>query len=247
MSRSIFLLILSLSLSLASATTRADLVLVLGDAQSEADVVPYLTGLGHTVDNPNIYYDYDPGVAADLSAYDSVIMLYGYDYGFGLTANASTALTSYIDNGGRFITTAWMAYSHEDFLGDPIFDRSPVEYLDEEYDSVWDIDESSAFFTGLSDGWSDLEGNETITITDPNAIALGSNQYGDALVVYTENSQGGQYIYLNHAMSYDTGDVSIQALTLLGNSVAFTAVPEPSSLCLLGISCCFLGLRRRKS
>jgi hypothetical protein len=232
-------------ISLAGGVNGAS-ILVLGDDQSEDSVVPHLTGLGHTVSNPAIYHDYDPGLSADLSSFDAIVMLYGYDYGYGLTANASTAINSYINGGGRFVTTAWMAYSHEDFPGDPIFDQLPVSYNGEEYDSVWDVDETSPIFLGLADGWSDSEGVENITITTPGAVALGSNQYGDALVVYTENANGGLYIYLNHGMSYDTGDVSSQALTLVGNAVGFTPVPEPTSICLLGLGALGSFLRRRR-
>ena len=64
MIRKMLLLLLITAISPVSAGT----VLVLGDYQSESDVVPYLTGLGHTVSNPDIYYDWDPGAAADLSA-----------------------------------------------------------------------------------------------------------------------------------------------------------------------------------
>lgn len=228
---------LPLLLVTAIAPASAGMVLVLGDDQSESDVVPYLTGQGHTVSNPAAYYDWDPGVAADLSAHHSVVMLYGYHYGYGLTPNASNAIVSFIQDGGNFVTTAWMAYAHEDFSGDPLFDMTPVKYEDEGYDAVWDISDSYPFFAGLTDGWSDGEGFEYLTITDPSAVTLGTNQYGEPLVVYTENAAGGRFVYLNHAMSYDTGSVSTHALTLVGNAVVpASQVPEPSAFSLLGIA-----------
>lgn len=229
--------LLALVLVTALSPASAGMVLVLGDDQSEDDVVPYLTGLAHTVDNPDIYYDWDPGAGADLSAYDAVVMLYGYDYDYGLTTNASTAIVSYIAGGGHFIATSWVAYSHEDFAGDPLFDMTPVEYDDEGYDAVWDIDEGSPYFAGLTDGWSDGEGFEYLTITDASAISLGSNQYGEPLVVYTENAAGGRYTYLNHAMSYNNGSVSTEGLMLVGNAiVAADTIPEPSTFALLGFA-----------
>ncbi|MEO2045644.1 MAG: hypothetical protein ABGX16_03615 [Pirellulales bacterium] len=209
-------------------------ILVLGDDQSEADVVPYLQGLGQGVTMPGSYYDWDPGANADLSNYDAVVLLYGYEYGYELTANGSAAIVSYLQGGGHFITHSYVAYSHEDFSGDALFDMTPVEYVDEDYDAVWDVDETSAYFTGMTDGWSDGEGFEHLTVTDPNAVSLGTNQYGDPLVVYTE-SNGGRYTYLNHAMSYQTGDVSDDALKLMGNSVMLlqggdNVVPEPTTV-----------------
>lgn len=241
------LLFLILAVS-AMTPTFAAMVMVLGDDQSEDDIVPYLESLGHTVNMPDVYYDWDPGLGADLSGYDSIVMLYGYDYGYGLTANASSALVSYINGGGNFITTAWLAYSDEDFAGDAFFDITPVEYDDEGYDAIWDIDESSPYFTGLSDGWSDNEGFEYLTITNPNAIALGSNQYGEPLVVFMDTMNGGRYSYLNHAMSYDTGSVSSEALTLVGNAVGLSAsVPVPGTLALLGIAgLAAVGARRNR-
>lgn len=209
-------------------------VLVLGDDQSEVDVVPYLMHLGQTVIHPGSYYDWDPGANADLSNHDAVVLLYGYEYGYELTANGSAAIVSYLQGGGHFITHSWVAYSHEDFSGNPLFDMTPVEYDGEDYDAVWDVDETSAYFTGMTDGWADGEGFEHMTVTDPNAVSLGTNQYGEPLVVYTE-SNGGRYTYLNHGMSYETGDVSDDGLKLMGNSVMLfqggdNAVPEPTTV-----------------
>lgn len=209
-------------------------VLVLGDDQSEVDVVPYLMQLGQTVIHPGSYYDWDPGANADLSNHDAVVLLYGYEYGYELTANGSAAIVSYLQGGGHFITHSWVAYSHEDFSGNPLFDMTPVEYDGEDYDAVWDVDETSAYFTGMTDGWADGEGFEHMTVTDPNAVSLGTNQYGEPLVVYTE-SNGGRYTYLNHGMSYETGDVSDDGLKLMGNSVMLfqggdNAVPEPTTV-----------------
>lgn len=219
-------------MSLLPSVTTAS-VLVLGDDQSEVDVVPYLQSLGQTVTMPGSYYDWDPGVNANLSSYDAVVLLYGYEYGYELTENGSEAIVDYLLNGGHFITHSWVAYSHEDFSGDAFFDMTPVEYDDEDYDAVWDVDETSDYFAGMEDGWFDNEGFEYLTVTDPSAVALGSNQHGEPLVVYTE-SNGGRYTYLNHAMSYDTGGVSEDALTLLGNSVLLlqggdSTVPEPAT------------------
>ena len=71
-------------------------VFVLGDGQSEDDVVPYLQGLGLDVTLADVsYYRYwDPGANADLSHYDAVVLLYGYEYGYELTTNGSAAVTA---------------------------------------------------------------------------------------------------------------------------------------------------------
>ena len=101
-------------------------VLILEDDGTEGDVQTILTDAGYTVTMGGLYSDY---AGTDFSAFDMVILLYGYDYGYSIDVTVQQGLKDFVTAGGILLTTEWLTYQgsgDEDW--ETLIDILPLAY-----------------------------------------------------------------------------------------------------------------------
>ena len=84
-------------------------VLLLGDDYAETQVQVALEAAGHVVTYAGLYFEWD-GVTPDVSDFDVVVFLDGYEYGHELQPMAATALESFVAQGHGLVMTEWVAW-----------------------------------------------------------------------------------------------------------------------------------------
>jgi len=104
-------------------------ILILEDGATEDSIQTILTDAGYTVTMGGPYDEY---TGTDFTAFDLVILLYGYDYGYDIAQNVQQGLKDFVTAGGVLMTTEWLTYEG---VGAPewetLIDILPLAYNDD--------------------------------------------------------------------------------------------------------------------
>lgn len=231
------LFILSLIAPLTINYAQAADILILDDDYG-TEVADDLTSAGHTVTSLP-YYDWE-GDNPNLSAFDVVILLNGYEYGYELgndeNSPAYAALEGFIRSGGTFASTEWVIYDMDDDvkLGlDPILPADYTSYVDYNYSGTYTVLQNDhPLAAGLPTTWDAADDADGGGCTDlkPGAItvisrSMDNDPTGDCLTAYALaylNIGQGVSIHLNSDLGHeDDVDATPQLLQILRNVATF--------------------------
>lgn len=206
-------------------------ILILDDNGSSGGFERILGDAGYTYTNGGYYEDY---TNTDFSAYDLVILLYGYDYGYEIDLDVQAALKTWVQAGGVLLTTEWFTYSYDDVDIDTLLEILPLTYNDdycddgggvcpETYTRMVDHPVTAGlpatFVTPDDWTYSFLAVNPTSLATDIQVLFEGSNS-GAALGVGTFGS--GHTLNWSMAGEYDGSDIwSAETERIVENIAAF--------------------------
>ena len=203
-------------------------VLYLGDdGQNNGVIYDHLAAAGFNVTDGSPFFNWD-GVQPDVTNFDVVVYVEGFDYGRGLTPPADAALTAWMLAGGGVIRSEWIAYE----LGDTVtsetdFDQYlPVESPSSDflYDAVWTVTDSGHPLTaGLPASWTSEEGGCTVASAFAETVVVATAEgCGPALSYMTHGTNGGKVIHINDDFGEDQGSApDPDALQVLTNAVLF--------------------------
>jgi hypothetical protein len=248
-------------------TANADSVLLLSTGVTAEDnaVVNLLTADGHTV---TVGPQYQSFTGSNLSGYSAVIMLQnnGPDGG-DMPSAGQTALLNYVNGGGGLLTGEWTVWSNAargyNTILAPLFPvipsttfdyNSPITYTQATANAILDNGLPSSFtFNADNNG-----GTETYFQPKAGATVYYGSSYsgippGDGVIgwdygegrVLSLSTLAGQ----NELGDPNYGTLFSNAVNFVDGAAAVTAVPEPSTLSLLGIGVAGLTIRcwlRRK-
>jgi len=195
-------------------------VLLLGDNGSEPQVEAALAAAGHAVTTIALYSDWD-GVTPDVSEFDVVVYLDGYDYGKGLTPEADAAVAAFVANGGGLVRTEWSVWAG---MVNAETDRlMPLTYAGT-YKSApeWNVIlPGHALVANVPTVWYDTNG---YSYADPDASAtvVMQSEGGYPLLTY-RNDTGGTVVHINHDLTFKGTAIDSNALQLFVNAVEFAA------------------------
>jgi hypothetical protein len=103
-------------------------ILILDDGGTEVEVQTMLEAAGYTVTMGGLYYEY---TGTDFSAYDLVILLYGYDYDYYIEIEVQQGLKDFVAAGGVLLTTEWLTYTGAgESEWETLIDLLPLAYND---------------------------------------------------------------------------------------------------------------------
>lgn len=193
-------------------------VLLLGDADAELQIQPALESAGNSVVFGGVYYEWD-GVDPDVTDFDVVVYLDGYDYGYGLQPAAEAALAEFVGQGGGLIVTEWIMYdTSSDLIGPELLQLMPVTYNDDyTTEATWTVlDAGHPLAAGLPASWSDTAQYSHV-VADPNATVVIENENGNPMVTYRVDS-GGVVLHINHDMTYTTETINANCMQILVNA-----------------------------
>jgi hypothetical protein len=247
-------------ISIGIGNSKADSVLLLstGVAAEDNAVVNLLTADGHNVTVGPDYYNYSG--TPSLAGYSAVILLQNNNGdGENIPISGQTALLNYVNGGGGLLTGEWTVWGNaaEGFntILAPLFPvipstaynyTSPITYTQATPNSVLNSGLPSSFtFNADNNG-----GTETYFQPKSGATVYYGSSYGDGLIGWNYGS--GRVLSLSTlAGQTELGDPNYGRL--FSNAVTsvdgITAVPEPSTLTLLGIGAVGMTVhcwRRRK-
>jgi hypothetical protein len=245
---------------------KADNVLLLstGVTANDTAVVNLLDADGHTVTvSSTPYYDYTG--SPSLSSYSAVILLQNNNGdGDPIPAAGQTALLNYVNGGGGLLTGEWTVWNNAALGYNTILApllpvipssaynyNSPITYSQATANSVLNNGLPSSFtFTGYDNGGTETYFQPKNGATVYYGSSYGGTPPGDGVIGWNYGS--GRVLSLSTlAGPSELSDPNYG--TLFSNAVTFvdgvSAVPEPSTLTLLGIGAVGLTLhclRRRK-
>lgn len=207
-----------------SSTVLGQSVLILEDDGTEDSVYSILTANGINTTLGGNYWEY---TGAGINQYGLVIFLCGVDYGETMDTSVQQIIRDYVFNGGKLLTTEWIAYGVYDYYP-LIYEILPVVYNDD-----WDYNEETYYkqlnhpiSLSLPDSFVvpvDWSYSFTIRDTTPSKQALTiftGSESGDAVVLGRYGS--GEIIHWNMAGQYDGDSIwSPEIKTLLINIVRY--------------------------
>ncbi len=216
-----------------------------GKAGQNSQVQTFLSTYGYTVTIGDTYSTFSRS-SDFLGSYNAVLLMPGFsDDGLDMPTAGQTALLNYVQTGGGLVTTEWSAWLTSRSYLQTLSEAFPVSsvgtyrsttsttYFQSTYDSVIDynLPASSYTFNNLRNSGgteSILTANDGATVFFTSSIASG------AVGVAGWTYGSGRVISLSLLAA--ESDPNYQQL--LANSIAWadppTAVPEPSTLFLLG-------------
>ncbi len=213
-----------MGLSVWMGNAQAANILLLGDGTSaDTQVENSLQTAGHTVTLAD--YRFWNGATPVLNTTTANIVIALNDNGgVDYTSGGAAAITSFINAGGSFLTTAWTMYdinaTKKTFLSSllPVTDYSGYAYTGD----TWTVAQAShPLASGLPASWSSNAGWETITAkTGAQVIISGT---GKPLFTCIDNAGGGVVMYLNHDMSYTVGAIEANTLKIMSNAASLAA------------------------
>lgn len=202
----------------------AQSVLILEDDGTEDSVYAVLTSGGINTTLGGNYWEY---TGTGINQYGLVIFLCGVDYGETMDTSVQQIIRDYVFNGGKLLTTEWIAYGVYDYYP-LIYEILPVVYNDD-----WDYNEETYYkqlnhpiSLSLPDSfvvpvdWSySFTLRDTTTSKQALTIFKGSES-GDAVVLGRHGV--GEIIHWNMAGHYDGDSIwSPEIKTLLNNIVRY--------------------------
>lgn len=207
-----------------SSTVLGQSVLILEDDGTEDSVYSILTANGINTTLGGNYWEY---TGAGINQYGLVIFLCGVDYGETMDTSVQQIISDYVFNGGKLLTTEWIAYGVYDYYP-LIYEILPVVYNDD-----WDYNEETYYkqlnhpiSLSLPDSFVvpvDWSYSFTLRDTTPSKQALTiftGSESGDAVVLGRYGS--GEIIHWNMAGQYDGDSIwSPEIKTLLINIVRY--------------------------
>lgn len=207
-----------------SSTVLGQSVLILEDDGTEDSVYSILTANGINTTLGGNYWEY---TGAGINQYGLVIFLCGVDYGETMDTSVQQIIRDYVFNGGKLLTTEWIAYGVYDYYP-LIYEILPVVYNDD-----WDYNEETYYkqlnhpiSLSLPDSFVvpvDWSYSFTLRDTTPSKQALTiftGSESGDAVVLGRYGS--GEIIHWNMAGQYDGDSIwSPEIKTLLINIVRY--------------------------
>lgn len=207
-----------------SSTVLGQSVLILEDDGTEDSVYSILTANGINTTLGGNYWEY---TGAGINQYGLVIFLCGVDYGETMDTSVQQIIRDYVFNGGKLLTTEWIAYGVYDYYP-LIYEILPVVYNDD-----WDYIEETYYkqlnhpiSLSLPDSFVvpvDWSYSFTLRDTTPSKQALTiftGSESGDAVVLGRYGS--GEIIHWNMAGQYDGDSIwSPEIKTLLINIVRY--------------------------
>jgi PEP-CTERM motif len=252
----------SLAGGLRQANADSVYLLSTGVAAEDSAVVSLLTADGHTVTVGPQYQSY---TGSDLSGYSAVILLQNNTtIGGEMTAGGQTALLNYVSGGGGLLTGEWTVWGNAaegyNTILAPLLPviptvsynyNSPITYTQATANAVLNSGLASSFtFTADNAGGTETYFQPKTGATVYYGSDYGGTPPGDGVIGWNYGS--GRVLSLSTlAGQNELGDPNYG--TLFSNAVNFvdgvTAVPEPSTLTLLGIGVGGLTIRcwlRRK-
>lgn len=207
-----------------SSTVLGQSVLILEDDGTEDSVYSILTANGINTTLGGNYWEY---TGAGINQYGLVIFLCGVDYSETMDTSVQQIIRDYVFNGGKLLTTEWIAYGVYDYYP-LIYEILPVVYNDD-----WDYNEETYYkqlnhpiSLSLPDSFVvpvDWSYSFTLRDTTPSKQALTiftGSESGDAVVLGRYGS--GEIIHWNMAGQYDGDSIwSPEIKTLLINIVRY--------------------------
>lgn len=207
-----------------SSTVLGQSVLILEDDGTEDSVYSILTANGINTTLGGNYWEY---TGAGINQYGLVIFLCGVDYGETMDTSVQQIISDYVFNGGKLLTTEWIAYGVYDYYP-LIYEILPVVYNDD-----WDYNEETYYkqlnhpiSLSLPDSFVvpvDWSYSFTLRDTTPSKQALTiftGSESGDAVVLGRYGA--GEIIHWNMAGQYDGDSIwSPEIKTLLINIVRY--------------------------
>ncbi|MBE0567192.1 MAG: hypothetical protein IH621_14625 [Krumholzibacteria bacterium] len=188
-------------------------IAVLDDDSTHVAMVPILEAAGHDVTSLGQYPDYD---GDDFSAYDLVIILDGYDYGYELPDSVQQGLLDFVEAGGVLVTTEWSTYSDDwDLLIPALPLAYDGDYCDDGAGACIDtlaVAASHAITAGLPASFPTPPDYtysfcvENTTSTSSNVTVLLTGQTAGAALGIADHGQG-HLVHWNMAGVYDGEDI----------------------------------------
>ncbi len=222
--KTLFKITLVFFLTLVPFTAGAANVMLLGDNNSETQVQAALETAGHTVTFAGDYYDWN-GVTPDVTNFDVVVYLSGYNYGYPLQPAALSALTSFVAGGCGLVTTEWLAYGEDPLAG---YNLMPVTYGgDYSTDATWTISSPGhPLVAGLPASWTDYAGFSEV-VAKPGTVVVvtgATGPYATPMLSYS-NALGGTVVHINHDMTYEN-PMSTESLQIIVNAAEYASCGE---------------------
>jgi len=195
-------------------------VLILEDDGTEDSVYAILTSNGINTTLGGNYWEY---TGAGIDQYELVIFLCGVDYGEYMDSSVQQIIRDYVFNGGKLLTTEWIAYGEYDYYP-LIYEILPIVYNgDYGYgEETYYKNINHPVTVNLPDSFVvplDWSYSWTLRDTTPakQAVTIYNGSFsGDAVVLGKHGT--GEIIHWNMAGQYDGDDIySPEVKTLLIN------------------------------
>jgi hypothetical protein len=175
-------------------------VLIIGDGGTEITLEAILTAAGYTVtivDDDAIYDGTNPGP----ELFDLVILLDGPDYGDDMPANGQTALVNYVQNGGGFMVTEWIAWEISMGRYQSMTDIIPLTRSGgySGFDT-YAVVESHPITEGVSSSF-EIETGGNIGAANSGTVLVQGSTTGDAVVIKEFGS--GRIVEFSSAGNYE--------------------------------------------
>jgi hypothetical protein len=202
----------------------AQSVLILEDDGTEDSVYSILTANGINTTLGGNYWEY---TGSGINQHGLVIFLCGVDYGETMDTSVQQIIRDYVFNGGKLLTTEWIAYGVYDYYP-LIYEILPVVYNDDwnYYEETYYKQLNHPISLSLPDSFVvpvDWSYSFTLRDTTPSKQALTifkGSESGDAVVLGRHGA--GEIIHWNMAGHYDGDSIwSPEIKTLLINVVRY--------------------------
>lgn len=210
-------------------------ILILHDDSTHVEASQVLADAGSEVTDGGPYWEY---TGTDFDAYDLVILLDGYEYGYEMMAGVEQALLDYVSDGGVLLTTDWMGYDYRSGGGyfETLYPALPLIYEDDYCDvgegscqETYTVAASHPITEGLPSTFT-TPSDWTYSMAAPNSagtnvVVLFSGSGSGAAMAVGDRGRG-HFVHWSMAGVYGGAEIWDANTEMILNNVAAFANPS---------------------